>query len=294
MGTYLNHKLTFIFSEDESYWAQQLPDDSSGWYSDENRSQTRDDYEGTSVRIKHPDTHPDYQKDYGARISKCGRIFQCDTGMYGSYNLRSWSIPNTLIAIVSQWDNTQCGDCFFLKTIPAAEVESFDWFPGAHRDDYLGSGIKNLMPQGGEFEFDGGQWSQESWGIWATMNQAAVMTQLPTDIELPLQLIPLSEADVSAPKENTPLYIPELVQKHDGVEGYTFVLTGKVKGMTRAEATQLIEQHGGTVVTSVRKGVDCLLVGEKPGSKVQEAEALGIETDDVNEMMKKLANFKSN
>ena len=292
MGTYLNHKLTFIFSEDESYWAQQLPDNSSGWYSDDDRSDTHDNYEGNTVHIKHPKAHPDYQSDYGARISKCGRVFQCDTGMYGSYNLRSWSIPKTLIAIVSQWDNTQCTDCFALKTVMAADVKDFDWFPGAHRDDYLGSRLENLRPQGEDI--DEAQWSQESWGIWATMNQAAVMAQLPMDIELPLQLIPLEAADNSAPKEITPLYVPELVQKHDGVDGYTFVLTGKIEGMTRAEATQLIEQHGGTVVSSVRKGVDSLLVGEKPGSKVQEAEALGIQIDDVNEMMEELVNFKGN
>ena len=30
MGTYLNHQVTFIFREGESYWASQLPENSGG------------------------------------------------------------------------------------------------------------------------------------------------------------------------------------------------------------------------------------------------------------------------
>lgn len=204
MGTYLNHQLTFIFSEDESFWADQLDPDSDGWYSDDDELDTHGPETAT---IKWDKSHPDFQKQYGARISKCGRVFQVNTGCYGSCNLKSWTIPNTLIAIVSQWDNTQRSDCFLLKTIPAAQVADFDWFPGTYRDEYLGSGIEKLKPKG-EFEMDGGQWFMEDWKIWSTMNEAAVMEQLPLDMELPLELVPLQEATIGPAKEVSPLFKP--------------------------------------------------------------------------------------
>lgn len=207
MGTYLNHQLTFIFSEDESHWADQLPEKSSGWYSDDDRADSHDDGEGSTTNIKHGRAHEDYQRQYGPKISKCGRVFQINTGCYGSYNLSTWTIPDTLIAIVSQWDNTQSSDCFLLKTIPAAQVADFDWFPGTYRDEYLGSGIEKLKPKG-EFEMDGGQWFIEDWKIWSTMNEAAVMEQLPLDMELPLELVPLEEATIGPAKKVSPLFEP--------------------------------------------------------------------------------------
>ncbi len=291
MGTYLNHQVTFIFSEDESYWASELPDKSSGWYSDEDRSYTHDNYEGSTVDIKHGKAHPDYLASYGPVISKCGRVLQINTGCYGSYNLSSWTIPSSLIAIVSQWDNTQCGDCFVLKTIPAAEVPGFDWFAGSYKADFVGAFLEKLQPEGID---ELGQWNQERWGIWSSMNEAAVMQHTPLDMELPLELIPLSKANIGPAKEVKPLYTPELVQKHDGVEGYTFVLTGKVTGLTREEATALLEQHGGTVVNSVTKEVDCVLAGEKSGSKVAKAKELGIEILNADDMFEELVNFKGN
>lgn len=202
MGTYLNHKLTFIFSEDESYWASKLPEGSPGWYSDENYLDT---WGNEEVRIQHTDAHPGYFADYGPKLSKCGRILQINTGCYGSYNLSSWKIPNTLIAIVSQWDNTQCSDCFLLKTILAKNVCDFNWFPGAYKNEYLGDHINKLAPKNQYIDSAG----FDSWGVWATMNEAAVMQQTPIDIELPVNLIELSTAKIGPPKELIPLYEPK-------------------------------------------------------------------------------------
>ena len=57
--------------------------------------------------------------------------------------------------------------------------------------------------------------------------------------------------------------------------GMTFVLTGALPTLSRAEATELIEQHGGK--TSV------VLAGEDAGSKLQKAQTLGIRIIDEEE-----------
>jgi DNA ligase (NAD+) len=59
--------------------------------------------------------------------------------------------------------------------------------------------------------------------------------------------------------------------------GKTFVLTGTLSTLTRDQAKNLIEEHGGRVVTSVSKHVDVLIVGKDAGSKLAKAQTLGIE-----------------
>jgi DNA ligase (NAD+) len=46
--------------------------------------------------------------------------------------------------------------------------------------------------------------------------------------------------------------------------------------MTRAEAKQQVENHGGRVASSVSAKTDYLIVGGKPGSKARKAEELGV------------------
>ncbi len=46
--------------------------------------------------------------------------------------------------------------------------------------------------------------------------------------------------------------------------------------MTRPEARAFIEQHGGKVTNSVSKKTNYLLAGEKAGSKLSKAKALGV------------------
>ncbi|MEX0823623.1 MAG: NAD-dependent DNA ligase LigA [Balneolaceae bacterium] len=54
------------------------------------------------------------------------------------------------------------------------------------------------------------------------------------------------------------------------------VLTGTLPSMTRNEAMELIEKHGGAVTSSVSKNTDFLLAGESAGSKLAKAKDLGI------------------
>ncbi|WP_090627682.1 NAD-dependent DNA ligase LigA [Nitrosomonas marina] len=64
--------------------------------------------------------------------------------------------------------------------------------------------------------------------------------------------------------------------KGHAVSGKTFVLTGTLSDMSRDEAKEKIELHGGKVTGSVSKNTDYVVVGEDPGSKYQKAVNLGI------------------
>lgn len=67
------------------------------------------------------------------------------------------------------------------------------------------------------------------------------------------------------------------VVKDNRFEGKTFVLTGTLSMFTRAEASELIESFGGKTSSSVSKKTSYVLAGEAAGSKLDKANALGIE-----------------
>ncbi|MBL7199104.1 MAG: NAD-dependent DNA ligase LigA [Anaerolineae bacterium] len=62
--------------------------------------------------------------------------------------------------------------------------------------------------------------------------------------------------------------------------GRAFAITGTLPTLSREEATELIQQHGGRVTGSVSAKTDYLLCGEKAGSKRTKAEQLGIQVID--------------
>jgi DNA ligase (NAD+) len=64
--------------------------------------------------------------------------------------------------------------------------------------------------------------------------------------------------------------------KKGTLKGKTFVLTGTLSSRTREEASRLIEENGGKVVSSVSKNTSFLLAGEDAGSKLARARELGI------------------
>jgi DNA ligase (NAD+) len=57
----------------------------------------------------------------------------------------------------------------------------------------------------------------------------------------------------------------------EALEGLTFVFTGSLEGMTRQEAKELIERHGGSATSSVSSNTDYLVVGDNPGRSKREA-----------------------
>lgn len=62
----------------------------------------------------------------------------------------------------------------------------------------------------------------------------------------------------------------------DEFAGKTFVITGTLPTMSRAEASDFITSHGGKVTGSVSKKTDYLVAGENAGSKLTKAQALGL------------------
>lgn len=64
------------------------------------------------------------------------------------------------------------------------------------------------------------------------------------------------------------------------IAGRRVLVTGTLPTLSRREAEARIEQFGGTVASGVSKTVDLLIAGEKGGSKLAKAEALGIQVMD--------------
>ena len=82
---------------------------------------------------------------------------------------------------------------------------------------------------------------------------------------------------------------PTAVAQADTTEGLlagrSFLFTGKLEELSRREANELVKAAGGRLVSGVSKSLDVLVVGEKPGSKLKKAEALGIEVMSEREFL---------
>ncbi len=72
---------------------------------------------------------------------------------------------------------------------------------------------------------------------------------------------------------------------NDKIVGKNFVLTGTLPTLSRSEATKLIEDAGGNVVSSVSKNTDFVLLGADPGTKYEKAKSLGIKIIDEQEFL---------
>jgi DNA ligase (NAD+) len=69
----------------------------------------------------------------------------------------------------------------------------------------------------------------------------------------------------------------------------TFMLTGKLNGISRAEAKSLIEQNSGKIISNVNKKLNYLIIGEKPTTKkINTAKELNIKTIDQKEWLEML------
>ncbi|MDG2991586.1 NAD-dependent DNA ligase LigA [Candidatus Synechococcus calcipolaris G9] len=72
------------------------------------------------------------------------------------------------------------------------------------------------------------------------------------------------------------------------LRGKTFVITGTLPTLSRDEAKNLIQNHGGNVSDSVSKKTNYLVVGEKAGSKLKKATTLGITCLNETELLEML------
>ena len=69
----------------------------------------------------------------------------------------------------------------------------------------------------------------------------------------------------------------------------TFMLTGKLNGVSRSEAKSLIEQNSGKIISNVGKKLDYLIIGEKPTTKkIKVAKELNIKVINQEEWLKML------
>jgi DNA ligase (NAD+) len=72
------------------------------------------------------------------------------------------------------------------------------------------------------------------------------------------------------------------------LKGKTVVITGTLPTLSRAQATELVERHGGRVTSSVSKATSFVVVGEDAGTKLEKAKQLGIETIDERELLERV------
>ena len=87
------------------------------------------------------------------------------------------------------------------------------------------------------------------------------------------------------------LLIKDFVQNSDGglLNNKTFLVTGKLHGISRAEVKSLIEENSGKTISSVSKKLNFLIVGEKPTKKkVDFAKQLKIKVIGQAEFLKML------
>lgn len=82
-------------------------------------------------------------------------------------------------------------------------------------------------------------------------------------------------------------------RKKEGIfSGLTFVLTGTLPTYSRKEATELIEERGGNVSSSVSKKTSYVLAGSDAGSKLDKAVQLGVTIIDEDTFIKMCNDLK--
>ena len=82
--------------------------------------------------------------------------------------------------------------------------------------------------------------------------------------------------------------VPQMHQQQetgDLFAGMTFVLTGTLPTLTRAQAEEIIRQNGGKTAGSVSKKTSVVLAGESAGSKLEKALSLGVRIMDEEELL---------
>ena len=78
-------------------------------------------------------------------------------------------------------------------------------------------------------------------------------------------------------------------KKNGPLKNKTFLLTGKLENMSRAEAKSLIEQNSGSIISNVSKKLDYLIIGEKPTKrKIESAKDLKVKILSQKDWLKML------
>ena len=81
----------------------------------------------------------------------------------------------------------------------------------------------------------------------------------------------------------------QIVSKNGILKNKSFMFTGKLNGISRAEAKSLIEKNSGTTISSISKNLDYLVIGDKPTKrKIDQAKNFGIKVISQEELIKLL------
>jgi len=72
------------------------------------------------------------------------------------------------------------------------------------------------------------------------------------------------------------------------LRGKTVVITGTLPTLSRGQATALVEAAGGRVTSGVSKATSFVVAGADPGSKLDKARTLGVETIDEAELLARI------
>jgi len=61
----------------------------------------------------------------------------------------------------------------------------------------------------------------------------------------------------------------------NNLEGMTFLFTGTMPTLKRTEAEQMVEEHGGKLLSGVSSKLTYLVTGEDAGSQLEKAKKIG-------------------
>jgi len=90
-------------------------------------------------------------------------------------------------------------------------------------------------------------------------------------------------------KENLSIQNEKKNSKNGILKEKTFMFTGKLEGISRAEAKSLVEKNSGKIISNVSQKLDFLIIGEKPTvKKVNHAKNLRIKIISQSEFLKML------
>jgi DNA ligase (NAD+) len=81
---------------------------------------------------------------------------------------------------------------------------------------------------------------------------------------------------------------PRVTLTGGALAGKSIVLTGTLPTLSRKEATELVELHGGRVTSSVSKSTSFVVAGEEAGGKLEKARVLGVEVIDEAELLRRI------
>ena len=90
-------------------------------------------------------------------------------------------------------------------------------------------------------------------------------------------------------KENMKISNSTSIKQGGILKNKTFMFTGKLKEISRAEAKSLVEQNSGKIISNVNNKLNYLIIGEKPtNKKINKAKELNIKILPQDEWMKML------